>query len=111
MLMLFDLAAAGHIDIKMIVDRACHAPADIFGVTDRGYIREGWFADLVIVDPAKPYLVNDANLLSKCQWSPLAGHEFSASIDTTIVNGEVVYRDGDLTGIIAGRRLDFTRAR
>ncbi len=111
MLMLFDLAAAGQIDIKMIVDRACHAPADVFGVTDRGYIREGWFADLVIVDPVKPYLVNDANLLSKCQWSPLAGHEFSASIDTTIVNGEVVYRDGDLTGIIAGRRLDFTRAR
>jgi dihydroorotase len=111
LLTLFDLAETGQIDIKLIVERACHAPADIFGVTDRGYIREGWFADLVIVDPAKPYLVKNDNLLSKCQWSPFVGHEFSASIDTTVVNGEVVYRDGGLTGIIAGRRLEFTRAR
>ncbi len=70
-----------------------------------------WHADLVIVDPAKPYLVDDANILSKCQWSPFSGHEFSASIDTTVVNGEVVYRDGHLTGSIAGQRLEFTRAR
>jgi dihydroorotase len=111
LLTLFDLAQAGQIDIKLIVERACHAPADIFGVTDRGYIREGWFADLVIVDPAKPYLVKNDNLLSKCQWSPFVGHEFSASIDTTVVNGEVVYRDGSLTGNIAGQRLEFTRAR
>jgi dihydroorotase len=111
LLTLFDLADAGQIDIKLIVDRACHAPADIFGVTDRGYIREGWFADLVIVDPDRPYLVNDANLLSKCQWSPFVGHEFSASIDTTVVNGDVVYRDGSLSGNIAGQRLEFTRAR
>jgi dihydroorotase len=83
----------------------------LFGVTERGYVREGWFADLVLVDTAAPYLVNKANLLSKCRWSPFEGHEFSASIDTTIVNGEVVYRDGNLTGKIAGRRLEFTRAR
>ncbi len=111
LLTLFDLTEAGQIDIKLIVERACHAPADIFGVTDRGYIREGWFADLVIVDPAKPTLVTNDNLLSKCQWSPFVGHEFSASIDTTVVNGEVVYRDGGLTGNIAGQRLEFTRAR
>jgi len=111
LLALFDLADAGQIDIKTIVDRACHAPADIFGVTERGYIREGWYADLVIVDAEKPYLVNDANILSKCQWSPFSGHEFSASIDTTVVNGEVVYRDGHLTGKIAGQRLEFTRER
>jgi len=111
LLALFDLANAGQIDIKTIVDRACHAPADIFGVTERGYIREGWYADLVIVDAEKPYLVNDANILSKCQWSPFSGHEFSASIDTTVVNGEVVYRDGHLTGKIAGQRLEFTRER
>jgi dihydroorotase len=55
--------------------------------------------------------VESSNLLSKCQWSPFEGHEFSASIDTTIVNGEVVYRDGGLTGIVAGRKLEFGRAR
>lgn len=108
---LFELVASGKIDVELIVERACHAPADIFGVAERGYVREGWFADLVIVDPEKPYLVSEANLLSKCQWSPFNGHEFPASIDTTIVNGEVVYKDGSLSGNIAGRKLDFGRAR
>lgn len=110
-LTLFDLVADGQISIELLVDRACHAPADLFGVTERGYVREGWFADLVLVDPAKPHKVSKANLLSKCQWSPFEGHEFSASIDTTIINGQVVYRDGSLTGNIAGQRLEFTRAR
>ncbi|MGI9248659.1 MAG: dihydroorotase [Woeseiaceae bacterium] len=111
MLTLFDLVADGRISIELLVDRVSHAPADLFGVTERGYVREGWFADLVVVDPAKPYTVRKDNLLSKCHWSPFEGHEFSASIDTTIVNGEVVYRDGGLTGNIAGQRLEFTRAR
>jgi len=111
MLTLFDLVAEGQISIELLVDRVSHAPADLFGVTERGYVREGWFADLVLVDPATPHKVSDGNLLSKCRWSPFEGHEFSASIDTTIVNGQVVYRDGGLTGNIAGRRLEFTRAR
>lgn len=111
MLVLFDLVASGQISLELLVDRVSHAPADLFGVTERGYLREGWYADLVLVDPARPYRVETSNLLSKCQWSPFEGHEFGASIDTTIVNGEVVYRDGRLTGNIAGRRLDFTRAR
>lgn len=111
LLTLFDLVASGEISLELLVDRTSHAPADLFGVSDRGYVREGWIADLVIVDPATPYRVTNTNLLSKCQWSPFEGHEFSASIDTTIINGEVVYRDGSLTGCIAGRRLEFTRAR
>jgi len=111
LLTLFDLAADGQVSVELIVDRACHAPADIFGVVDRGYVREGYFADLTVVDPTSPYRVDASNLLSKCQWSPFAGHEFSASIDTTIVNGEVAYRDGQLTGIVAGQKLEFGRAR
>jgi dihydroorotase len=74
-------------------------------------VREGWFADLVMVDSEAPYRVTADNVLYKCGWSPFEGHEFSASIDTTIVNGEIVYRDGRLTGIVAGRKLDFARAR
>jgi len=111
LLTLFDLAKDGQISVELIVDRACHAPADIFGVADRGYVREGYFADFAIVDPTSPYRVEASNLLSKCQWSPFAGHEFSASIDTTIVNGDVVYRDGQLTGIVAGQKLEFGRTR
>jgi dihydroorotase len=87
---LFDLVANGQISIELLVDRACHASADIFGVTERGYVREGWFADLVIVDPSKPYRVSPENVLYKCGWSPFEGHEFSATVDTTIVNGQVV---------------------
>jgi len=108
---LFDLFARGEISLELLVDRACHASADIFGVTERGYVREGWFADLVIVDPSRPYRVSRDNVLYKCGWSPFEGHEFTTTIDTTIVNGQVVWRDGGLTGAIAGQRLDFTRAR
>jgi dihydroorotase len=108
---LFDLAARGEISHELIVDKACHAPADLFGVDERGYVREGWYADLVIVDPERPQRIDRSSLLAKCHWSPFEGHEFSATIDTTIVNGEVVYRDGELTKNIPGQRLEFSRAR
>jgi dihydroorotase len=111
LLTLFDLVSAGEISVELLVDRACHASADLFGVVDRGYVREGWFADLVIVDPDRPFRVSADNLLSKCQWSPFEGHEFSSTIDTTIVNGNIVYTAGKLNGTIAGKRLDFGRAR
>ncbi len=108
---LFDLVKKKEISLELLVDRACHASADLFGVTDRGYVREGYFADLVIVDPNKPYLVESSNVLYKCGWSPFEGHEFSSSIDMTIVNGEIAYSGGNLSGKIAGQRLEFTRAR
>ncbi len=111
LLTLFDLAAAGSISHELIVDRACHAPADIFGVPERGYVREGYFADLVLVDTDKPYKVDQSNVLCKVHWSPFEGHTFSSTIDTTIVNGVVAYQGGELSGAIAGQRLDFTRSR
>lgn len=110
-LTMFDLAASGSITHELIVERACHAPADIFGVGERGYLREGYFADLVIVDPNRASKVESADVLYKCGWSPFEGHTFSSSIDTTIVNGEIAYRDGKLSGVIAGRRLEFSRSR
>jgi dihydroorotase len=108
---LFDLVATGQTTLELVVDKACHASADLFGVTDRGYVREGYFADLVIVDADRPFRVSSDNVLYKCGWSPFEGHEFTSTIDTTIVNGEIVFRNGSLTGAIAGRRLEFTRAR
>jgi dihydroorotase len=111
LLMLFDMVAARQINVELLVDRVCHAPAEIFGVAERGFVREGGYADLVIVDPDKPYRVTATNVLAKCRWSPFEGHEFSASIDTTIVNGQVAYSGGQLTGIVAGQRLQFGRAR
>ena len=111
LLSLFDLAKQEALTPELIVERASHAPADIFAVGERGYIREGYFADLVVVDPGRPHRVESGNVLYKCGWSPFEGHEFSASIDTTIINGEIVYRDGALTGAIVGRRLEFGRSR
>jgi len=111
LLTLFDLVAAGELTLETAVDRTSHAVADIFGVVDRGYVREGYFADLVVVDPARPTPVTDASLLSKCHWSPFEGHTFSSTIATTIVNGRIVYRDGRLTGDVAGQRLEFDRGR
>ena len=110
-LSVLDLAADGVFDLAHAVSKICHAPADIFGVVDRGYVREGYFADLVLIDPDKPYAVTRANVLAKCGWSPFEGHTFSSSIDTTIVNGVIVYRAGNLTGQIPGQRLEFTRSR
>ena len=82
--LLFDLVAAGAITPELLVDRACHAPADLFGVPERGYLREGYYADLVLVDPDRPCSASDADVLYKCQWTPFAGHRFAATIDTTI---------------------------
>jgi len=111
LLTLFDLAARGELPLELIVDKTSHAVADIYGVIDRGYVREGYYADLVLVDSEKPYTVDASNLLYKCRWSPFEGHTFSSSIAATLVNGTVVYRNGVLSGNIAGQRLDFNRAR
>jgi dihydroorotase len=111
LLALVDLARAGMLSIETIVERTSHAVADIYGIVDRGYVREGYYADLVLVDPGRPYTVRAGNLLYKCGWSPFEGHTFSASVDTTIVNGRIAWRDGRLTGEIPGRRLEFRRGR
>ncbi len=111
LLVLFDLVKRGELPLELVVNKTTHAVADVFGVVDRGYVREGYFADLVIVDPDRPHPVTSANLLAKCHWSPFEGHTFSASIDTTIVNGIVVYEDGELTWARPGTRLDFNRRR
>jgi dihydroorotase len=111
LLLLFDLAAARRISPERIVDKVCHAPADVFGIPDRGYLREGAYADLVVVDPGRPTTVSESSLLYKCGWSPFTGHRFSSSIDATLVNGTIVWRNGELSGARPGQRLEFRRQR
>ncbi|HEX7061500.1 MAG TPA: dihydroorotase [Woeseiaceae bacterium] len=111
LLALFDLWRAGTLALETIVERTSHAVADIYGVVDRGYVREGCYADLVLVDPERPHTVTPDNLLYKCGWSPFEGHTFSATIDTTIVNGRIAWQDGRLTGEIPGQRLALDRGR
>ena len=111
LLTLFELARDGQISLELLVDKTSHAVADIYGVVDRGYIREGYFADLVLIDNKAPYTVNSSNLLYKCHWSPFEGETFSSTIDTTIVNGHIIYQNGKLYGDIVGQRLQFKRGR
>ncbi len=111
LLCLFDLAKDRKLTYEKIVDKTSHAVADIFGVVDRGYVREGYFADLVLVDPYKQYAVSSLNLLAKCHWSPFEGYTFSSTIDTTIVNGTIAYQDGVVSDEIAGQRFDCNRSR
>ena len=73
---------------------------------ERGFIREGYFADLVLVDPTRETVVANEDILSKCGWSPFEGYRFRSVIDATLVNGEVVYEDGALTEVIPGQRLE-----
>lgn len=86
-----------------------HAVAECFGIKDRGYIREGYQADLVLVDLTKEYIVSKENLHYKCGWSPLEGFHFPATVTHTFVNGHLVYGNGQFDESKKGERLKFNR--
>jgi dihydroorotase len=99
----------GKITIERVVEKMAHAPAVLFRVEERGYIREGYFADLVVVDPNKDYMVSKENVLYSCGWSPFEGVNFSNSVDMTFVNGNLVYKNGLVIDGTTGSRLLFNR--
>ncbi|HEX5056360.1 MAG TPA: dihydroorotase [Gammaproteobacteria bacterium] len=100
----------GRFSLEKIVQKTSHAPALRFDVRERGFIREGWWADLVLVDPRRSTQVERAAVLSKCGWSPFEGYTFRSSIDTTLVNGRIVYRNGEIDPAAGlGKRLQFNR--
>jgi dihydroorotase len=99
----------GKISLEKIVEKMCHAPAICFEVEKRGYVREGYWADLVLVDLNKEWEVSKDNLYYKCGWSPFEGHTFKGSIDTTIVSGHIAYTNGKFDESKKGERLTFER--
>jgi dihydroorotase len=99
----------GKLTLERLVEACAHAPAELFRVVDRGFLREGAFADLVLVDPAKPQTVQRGDIVSKCAWSPFEGDTFRASIAATFVNGHLVARAGKLLETPPGMRLSFER--
>jgi dihydroorotase len=99
----------GMITLEEIVSKMCHAPADMFRIDRRGYIREGYFADLVLVDLNQEWEVKPDNILYKCKWSPLENTVFHSAVSHTFVNGCLVYDKGNITGSSCGRRLSFNR--
>ncbi|MEA1877211.1 MAG: dihydroorotase [Bacteroidota bacterium] len=99
----------GIFSLEKIVEKMCHTPADIFQVKNRGYIREGYFADLVLVDSDDPWTINKSNLYYKCGWSPLEGTSMKSRVINTFVNGHLVYDNGIFDETIKGQALEFIR--
>ena len=104
-----DKVHAGHFGLAHLVKKIAHAPALRFGIRERGFLREGYFADLVLVDPDAPYTVRREDVLSKCGWSPFEGEQFRSRVASTWVNGELAWDGRRLVGAPQGRRLAFGR--
>jgi dihydroorotase len=105
---MWELHLKGHFTIHDIADRMAHSPAERFRINKRGFIREGYYADLMLFNPNKPYTVSKENIKYKCGWSPFEGTTFNSSIIHTFVNGIHVFDQEKLTGRKAGKRISFS---
>ena len=106
---MFEAYHQGQISVEKIVEKMCHNPAIIFKIEKRGFIKEGFYADLVIVNPGLPWNVKKENIVAKCGWSPFEGYTFKSKITHTFVNGELVYQNFKVKDVPVGKRLLFDR--
>jgi dihydroorotase len=104
---MLEMSKAGKISVERIVEKMCHAPADLFRIRKRGYLREGYFADCVLVNPDKPWTVSKDNILYKCGWSPFEGNTFNHSVTHTFINGRLAWYDNQVNPDVRGSRLLF----
>ena len=104
---MLELAWEGKFTYEKVVEKMCHNPADLFRIDRRGYVRRGYYADLVLVDPAKSWTVSKENILYKCGWSPFEGYTFHHAVWKTFVNGELAYDDGVVNDAVRGRELKY----
>jgi len=109
LLSLFEFYHDGVFSLEKIVQKTSHSVAELFDVQNRGYLREGYWADMVLVDLNKQTLRTDKQVISKCGWSPFAGYPFRSSIDKTWVNGQMVWSDNKINHDFCGQRLKFNR--
>jgi len=107
LLAMLEKVKQGEISLEKIVDKMCHSPAILFRIKERGFIREGYKADLVVISQEKSPIVTKENCLYSCAWSPFEGIQFSHTIEKTFVNGNVVFKDGIIVSDIIGERLTF----
>ena len=106
---MIDFYHQGKISLERIAEKMSHAVAECFQVEKRGFIREGYFADLVLVDLEKPWTVSKENIRAKCGWSPFENHTFKSTVEKTFVSGHLAYSDGQLNESVLGQRLTFDR--
>jgi len=109
LLAMLELVRQSVFTYEKVVEKMCHLPALLFQVEKRGFLREGYKADLVLIDPSSSWEVNQGNILYKCKWSPFEGVRFSHRIHSTYVNGNLVYNQGEFHESARGERLFFTR--
>lgn len=107
--LMLEHAKMGKITVNKVIQKMCHAPADLFGVQKRGYLREGYHADIVILNPETQVEVSKSNILYKCGWSPLEGEIFTTAIEQTIVSGHIAYAFGKFDESKKGEKLSFAR--
>lgn len=106
---MLEMCHQGKLSLEKVVQKMAHNPATLFQVAERGFIREGYFADLVLVDLDRPWQVSSGNILSKCGWSPFEGQMFRSAVTHTWVSGHLAYRDGVFDDSRKGHRLLFDR--
>ena len=111
LLLMLEMVKQKDFSLETLVERACHAPARIFDVIDRGYLREGYWADIVLVNPNEKTVVDQNELFSKCGWSPFAGETFSHRIERTIVSGKTAYQKGQVVDNCRGLAVEFAKVR
>lgn len=107
LIVMLELAMEGRFTYEKVVDKMAHKPAELFHIDRRGYIRPGYYADLVLIDPNKTWTVSKENILTKCGWSPFEGYTFHHAVDTTWVNGEIVWQDGQIRNNVHGKELKY----
>jgi dihydroorotase len=107
---MLELVDEGVLTMERMVQLMCHNPALLFGVQQRGFIREGYQADLVIVRPQSPWTVKKEDILSKCGWSPMEGHEYQWRVEQTICNGHPVYQHGKVDTSYIGEEIQFSHS-
>ncbi|MDN5349063.1 MAG: dihydroorotase [Bacteroidales bacterium] len=106
---MLDLAQNGYLTTEMAIEKLCHNPAKLFNIQKRGFIREGYYADLVLVDPKQSQTVSSENIQYKCGWSPLEGTSLNHQVKYTFVNGEMAYKNEKFHEEVRGQRLLFDR--
>ncbi|MDR1699274.1 MAG: dihydroorotase [Prevotellaceae bacterium] len=106
---MLELAKQGFLTKENVVEKMCHAPAKLFGIKNRGFIREGYFADLALVSPQKSWIATDENSLSKCAWTPYNEQAFTTKVSHTFVNGNLVFEEGKFNEKSRGMGLVFER--
>jgi len=107
LMLMLEMALQGIFSLELVIEKMCHAPATLYRVENRGFIREGYFADLVLVNPQNEWTVSQDNLLYKCGWSPLEGDSFQTKVEKTFVNGVLAYDNGVINETCKGCELSF----